>query len=106
MELNNRPLVLKDDRISRIKKLFHYDDATGDVTIETRQHLDPVLGNNQEMRNAARSGWKGDMHLVASIPKVVWNSLPEGIREDMNELRKWLDQSDQKVFRTKEGTLL
>jgi hypothetical protein len=43
---------------------------------------------------------------VASIPLSVYYELKrQGIADDPKALRKWLNQSENQAFRTREGTL-
>jgi hypothetical protein len=52
-----------------------------------------------------RTKW-GDMSRVASIPLSVYYDLKRrGIADDPVALRKWLNDGDNRVFRTREGTV-
>lgn len=104
------PRVLSRDPITGIREIFVPINNEGDFHIVTQQDHEPIMQSVQDERNLHRSKawqkWKGDMHKVASIPMPVWNELCRlGIAFDERELRKWLDDPDQKVFRTKPGRL-
>lgn len=48
----------------------------GKTIIKQSQDIEAVLNDNAIKRNQAQSGWKGDMHHVASIPMImvsIWN---------------------------------
>lgn len=102
---DNNPLILGEDPITRIRKLFHFDDNTGEFSIQTQQRLDPILEDNALVRNADSGNWRGDTHHVGRIPSAVWYALPEEIRKDHKALIAWLNKSENKMFRTKGGTL-
>jgi hypothetical protein len=52
------------------------------------------------------SGKFGEHAKVASIPLSVYYELKrQGIADDPKALRKWLNQSENRAFRTREGTL-
>lgn len=84
-------------------KWFHYDDVKDDgtFTIETVQDADTLVEVNQyDVNNAPHDRYSEFRH-VARIPPMVWQSLVEqGIAGDEKRLRKWLDDRDQRVFRS------
>ena len=87
-----------------LKRYWHYDADTDTATIETRQEVTDLVENNKADFNAAASGWKGEMHKVASIPMNVYFDLKEkGILDDPAALKRWLNDSDNRFFRTKAG---
>lgn len=101
--------VLSDERpLNGIRRLFHFDDETEQVTIETQQTMDDVLAANQRVRNAhdERSNWKGDLHLVASIPLTLYYDLKrKGIIGDQAKLKRWLNTAENRIFRTRPGAV-
>ena len=87
-----------------LKRYWHYDADTDTATIETRQEVTDLVENNKADFNAAASGWKGEMHKVASIPMNVYFDLKEkGILDDPAALKRWLNDPDNRFFRTKPG---
>ena len=103
--------VLSDETgVTGIKRLFHFDDETEQVTIETQQTLDDVLVGTKVLRDAhderARWNHKGiGLNLVAQVPMVLLYEMKRrGIDErDQTALRKWLNDPDNVVFRTRPG---
>ena len=95
------------DQQTKTKKTFHYDESDDSFVINTKQDIQPVLEVAQEERKEAR-GFKGDgFHKVASIPNTIWWDLVErGIAHDDKKLLKWLEERDNKVFKTNEGRLI
>jgi len=93
------------DPATGITRYWHFKD-NGEYVIETEQRLD-VDESNTRQRNMTdkRTAW-GDVNKVASIPLSVYYRLKrEGIADDPAALKKWLNNSDNRVFRTREGTL-
>lgn len=103
---DNNAFILGEDPVRRIRRLFHFDEATGHATIQTQQVLDDVLAANQRARVDDTGSWKGLRHQVASIPISVWHDLPDEVRNDHKALRVWLEKSENEVFRTKSGGLV
>ena len=101
-----RDRLFSIDERTKTKKTFHYDDDDGSFVIATKQDIQPVLEVAREERNESR-GFKGDgFHKVASIPNVIWWDLvARGIAHDDKKLLKWLEEQDNKVFKTHEGRL-
>lgn len=98
--------LLSDDPETGIRRLFHYDEETDVVTIETQQDVEAVLEMNQYLRNNtdARAGWKGDLHWIGQIPPTIYYDLKKrGIFDDQVAFRKWLNDPDNICFRTRPG---
>lgn len=99
-------------------RLFDHDFQTGrSVWVmedgnKTHWRIDyPVerlVEANTVARNNAGTGWKGDYHRIASIPQnILYDenlSLIKAHEEgDDAYLSRWLNSSDNRAFRTKEG---
>jgi hypothetical protein len=99
-----------------MKRLFSRDEATGitrywhvkqngEYVIETVQDTTKIIEANKRSYNDV-SGKFGEHAKVASIPLSVYYELKkQGIADDPKALRKWLNQSENRAFRTREGTL-
>lgn len=97
--------ITRADSQARLEHVLHRSNDGDTIVAQTRQDIEPILEENQALRNS-RSGFKGDMHHVASIPLVVYEKLwKEGIAQDEDRLRDWLNNSDNKMFRTHPGQL-
>jgi len=90
---------------------FHYDEMTGISTIKKTQDVEPYLKQNQIERNAQETGWKGDLHKVATVPIVLiekWNK-EFGCnilkKENRHLLMLKLNDRDNSKLRTKEGRI-
>lgn len=94
------------DPVTGTKKIWHYDADKDEAVIETIFDTSNLVETNKAMFNAVdeRANWKGDMHLVASIPVELfmkWKS--EGKLDDQAFLKKWLNDPDNRLFRTRPG---
>ena len=98
--------ILSEDSLTGIRRLHHYDSDTDQVTIQTQQVIDDVLEatTTEHRMHDERANWKGDMHRVASLPAVIyWDLKKKGIIDNDKALRKWLNGSDGRLFRTRPG---
>lgn len=85
---------------------YMHDVEDGKFGIEQVQDVAPTLEGNKRQANDAATGWKGEYHHVASLPLAVATDLRnKGILDDWQALKRWLSDSDNRFFRTKEGRL-
>ncbi|MGV2071667.1 hypothetical protein ACQZ4Z_13015 [Agrobacterium vitis] len=89
------------------RQVWHLFDGEKDV-FRTDYRVDDVMGINAECRNMAAPGWKGDYHLVASVP--LNTAFDSGLAQAQAEgddafVRRFLNDSDNRAWRTKEGRL-
>jgi hypothetical protein len=93
----------------KIQSVFHVEDPTGEefITEEIQDVTDIVLVNQAEYNaHDERAPFKGDFVKVGQIPEVVWAELVrKGIANDNDALLKWLDDPDNRAFRTRPGRL-
>lgn len=97
--------IFDTDPLTGITRYWHVK-SNGEYVIETVQELD-VDESNKRARNSTdkRTKW-GDMSKVASIPLSVFYDLKrQGIVDDQKAFKKWLNDPDNRVFRTREGTV-
>lgn len=87
------------------RRTFHWDAATQSFTIETvHDHEDIVEANKLLHNQSTGANWKGGMHRVASIPMAVWYDLKKrGILQDKEKMSQWLNDPENRFFRTREG---
>jgi hypothetical protein len=99
-------------------RLFDYDFLTGrsvwvlhdgnQTHFRTDYPVDKLVEVNQASRNMAQSGFKGDYHLVASVPlNLAYDSglMDAHSQGDQKFISKWMNDGDNRAFRTKEGTV-
>lgn len=92
------------DPMSGVETRFH-TAVDGKFAIETIDHgLQAKIDENKAQFNSAEK--KGEYRHIASIPPVVWFDLKrKGIADDPAALRRWLDDSDNRVFKVMDTKL-
>jgi hypothetical protein len=95
------------DPITGSTTLYHYDYADDTFSFETITDHEPLIEANKRLHNdATDKNWKGDMHLVASLPLDVWFRLKkQGILKDQKALKRFLNDPDNRAYRTRPGRL-
>lgn len=107
------PRLFGHDPDAGITEYFHYDEHSGGFTIETRQDIsgfveaNKAAWNNTDTHTRYHDGL-GDR--VASVPNVVMMQLakqgiatPAGRILDDKKYRAWLNDSENRHFRTRAG---
>lgn len=88
-----------------ITEYFYYDPDTDKVTIQQVQNTTRILEQNKAQFNATdeRAKW-GEWSKVASIPINLWADLnAKGIVRDKAAFKRWLNDPDNRYFRTRPG---
>ena len=99
------------DPESGIKTDFIYEvgDSLKDdsIVIATSQDVTSIIEANKRSANAIDKHHKhGEWSKVASIPLSIYYQLKEqGIADDPARFKRWLNDSDNKFFRTRGGTV-
>lgn len=92
------------DPLTGISKYWHVTDK-GEYVVETVQDVTKIKDANKRSYNET-GGKFGDLPRVASIPLSVYYELKrKGIADDPVALKKWLNDGDNHVFRTRAGRL-
>lgn len=97
--------LFSKDPATGVTKWWHVNDK-GEYVIETVQETQ-VDESNTRFRNMTDKHTKwGEMARVASIPLSVYYDLKrKGITDDPKAFKKWLNDPDNRAFRTREGTV-
>ncbi len=92
-----------------------HSDGDGGIVIETRQDISDILEQNKKEYNSydERARWSDNLfgNKVASIPMTVIDDLnKQGIMRgfavlDEKRFRAWLNERDNRVFRTRTGVV-
>lgn len=100
--------------------LHEYDPATGrtvwalfdgeKVVFRVDTPVAASIEENALARNTASSGWGGDYHRIASVPMQLLYDDNLGLNKaiqggDDKFLSRWLNNSDNRAWRTKDGTV-
>lgn len=96
--------IIDHDPITRSTRVFH-DNQDGSFVTATIQDVEPLVDYNKREYAAKdeRSRW-GEVSRVASIPPALWFELVrQGIAYDTKKLKAWLNDPDNRHFRTRPG---
>ena len=100
-----------------MKRLFSHDEATGitkfwhvlgngEYVVETVQRAEAIVDANKRAFNDAGERWGEKLNRVASIPLSVYYDLKrKGIADDPARMKNWMNDPDNRAFRTRGGTL-
>lgn len=98
--------LMDKDLVSGTETWFHFDAETEVCTIETRRNVEELLEDNKAVFNHfdERARWGDDLNRVASIPDFIYYDLvAKGITRDKKAMRAWLNDPDNRAFRTRPG---
>ena len=96
------------DRFFNRQRVYHYDNADEIATIETRQDVSDLVRYTKEMyaNTDERAKWHDGFNHVASIPaNIYWDLHKQGIVQDEERFKAWLNDRDNRVFRTRPGRI-
>lgn len=90
------------------RTVWRMSDERGNDVFRVDYPVSATMAENEKIRNMAQKAWTGDYHLVASIPMGLLHS--SGLADaqaqgDTKFVSKWLNDSDNRAWRTKEGTV-
>ena len=93
--------------LTKTTQWFHYDESTKQYALETVQDVGDIVEANKGKFNQVdeRANWKGDQHHIASIPMSIYHKLAKISNnfKDQRVIKRWLNDPDNKVFRTRPG---
>ena len=96
--------IFSQDPQNGITKYWHVKE-NGEYVIETVQDVTAITDANKRQYNDTPNKYR-DVNKVASIPLPIYYELKrKGIVDDPKALAKWLNDADNRVFRTRAGTL-
>ena len=97
--------LFSTDADQGITRIFHYDEETDQATIQTQQDVTAIIEENKQeyAQVDERARW-GEWSKVASIPMSIYFQLKaEGKLDDQAYMKKFLNDPDNKYFRTRSG---
>ena len=109
--MKNKRLISFDHQTKIANNFTFEEDTSGNndhhFVISREQDVTNIIDHNKEQLKETDKHTKwGDWNKVASIPMVLYYDLKEkGIIDDPKALKKWLNDPDNKYFRTREGTV-
>lgn len=107
MKITDGDWTLYDYDVATGRQVWSLANDDGSITFRTDYPVQPTIDINTAQRNMAQDNWKGDYHHIASIPLNVYHDqLAEASRqEDDAFISKWLNDSENRAWRTKNGTV-
>lgn len=95
-------ILFEYDALTDTTQKFYWDPVTERFTITDVQRVDDLLDMNQALRNTdAKANKSSMMRRVASVPLNIYMELKQkGIIDDPKKLREWLNNSDNRAWRT------
>lgn len=104
---------LSYDPLNQATTWWHWDPVTETAAVQTEQNVDGLLDWNQKLANEAGKRFFGEEGgpgtKVASLPMIVLQQLQAEGRapnQDWKAFCRWLQDPDNRLFRTHEGRLL
>lgn len=105
------PRLFDVDPLAGTAEFFHYDPDTGRFSIETVQDVEGIIETNKALWNGTEKHTRyGEWCRVASLPNVIIMELAKqgiltagGAILDQERFRRWLNDSDNLLFRTRAG---
>jgi hypothetical protein len=97
--------LFSTDADQGITRIFHYDEDTDQATIQTQQDVTAIIEENKQeyAQVDERARW-GEWTRVASIPMSIYFQLKaEGKLDDEAYMKKWINDPNNKYFRTRSG---
>lgn len=97
--------VFSRDAFTGVTTYWLYDEGTDTAVLRKEQEVTGIVEINRAEFNDAPARW-GDGQRVASIPMTVyWELKRTGIVDDQAALRRWLNDPDNRFFRTRPGAV-
>ena len=97
--------LINDDAFTGVKTYYNYDADKDEAIISKEQDISGIIEANKVEFNAAPERW-GEWTKVGSIPLSVYYELErQGILNDQKAMAKWLNDPDNRAFRTRPGTI-
>lgn len=93
------------DPFTGATQYFYHDEDTDETVIETVQDVDLILEANKDSFNSIdeKARW-GDGKMIARIPLNLYYDLKQkGVVDDEAAFRRWLNDSENRFFRTRPG---
>lgn len=105
------PRLFDVDPLTGITEFFHYDPDTDGFSIEAVQDVEPILEANKALWNSTEAHTRyGEWQRIASLPNVIIMELSKqgilsaaGAVLDQERFRRWLNDRDNLLFRTRAG---
>ena len=107
MKIEHEGWTLYDYDMKLGRQVWYIVNDDGTTTWRSDYEIQPTIDTNQAQRNIAQSGWKGDYHQIASVPlNIYYDQLAQASQQnDEKYISKWLNDSSNRAWRVKDGTV-
>jgi hypothetical protein len=97
--------ILSKNQMTGTTTYHDYDASSNEAIITTSQDVTDIIESNKAQYNDIDERARyGDMAKVASIPMNIYFDLKKrGILNDQKKMKQWLNDPDNKYFRTRPG---
>lgn len=99
--------IIQSDAEALIEDIIHVDESEDRLVIASEQDVTEIIESNKRLHNLVdeRTPWGGGRR-VASIPaNLYWDLYRQGIVQDNKKFRAWLNDPDNRFFRTSPGVV-
>lgn len=100
--------LLHQNPVTRTRRIWHHNVHEGEAIIDTQQDVSAITDVTKAMyaQTDERARWDDDYNHVASIPYVILMDLQrKGILDDEERFKAWLNDPDNRMFRTRPGRI-
>lgn len=98
-------LIIDFNETTRIGHYYHYDRETGESRITVEQECAPITEFNKLQYNQDHGSF-GEMAPMARIPLAIWHEwIRTGKDRDPVFVKRWLNDPDNRFFRTRPGRI-
>lgn len=91
--------------VDGVETAVHTEDGTGRFHVTKKQNVQPTLDYTKFLREQPVNRKAEDRHIAEIPPVLAAKLIRDGIMGDSKAILKWLDQPENKCFKTVEGRL-
>jgi len=91
--------------VNGVETAVHTEDGDGKFHVTKKQNVQPTLDYTKYLREQPVNRKADDRHIAEIPPVLAAKLIRDGILGDSKRLLKWLDQPENKCFKTVEGRL-
>ena len=88
-----------------VQTAIHTENGDGTFHVTKQQDIQSTLDFTKYLRGQSINRHDDSRHVAEIPPVIAAKLLREGVLQDSKRLLKWLDNPDNKYFKTWEGTL-
>ena len=91
--------------VNGVETAVHTEDGDGKFHVTKKQNVQPTLDYTKFLREQPVNRKADDRHIAEIPPVLAAKLIRDGIMGDSKAILKWLDQPENKCFKTVEGRL-